>query len=144
MKVALSIVILAGALGGCAGIERQDSLDTEKLLAAAGFEMRPAPITEGPQALANTARSRLIVDREGSGTVYTYVDGRNCRCTYVGDSKAYDQFRRLALSEAIARDMNAEYMNPQLVMQWGAWDAWNPRPDPDDSGYPLDDSGSPL
>jgi hypothetical protein len=143
MKVALAIVILAGALGGCAGIERQDALHTEDLLAQAGFQKHSSDSGRA-QDLANLPRPQMVVGREDKRTVYTYADAQNCRCTYVGDSKAYDEFRRLALSEAIARDMNAEYMNPQLVMQWGAWDAWNPRPDPDDSGYPLDDSGSPL
>jgi hypothetical protein len=125
-------------------MERQDAVDTESLLALAGFQKRPA---EGAGRLRNLAippQAQMVVDRESSGPVYTYVDAQNCRCTYVGDSRAYDEFRRLALSEAIARQMNAEYMNPQLVMQWGSWDAWNPRPDPDGSGYPLNDSGSPL
>jgi hypothetical protein len=144
MKIPLLIVILAGALGGCAGIERQDALDTEKLLAEAGFQMRPADDAEPRQALAHMPPARMIVDREGARTVYTYVDTQNCRCAYVGDAKAYDEYRRLALSEAIARDMNAEYMNPDLVMTWGVWDAWSPRLDPDASGYPLNDSGNPL
>ena len=144
MKIPLLIVIRAGALGGCAAIERQDAVDTESLLAQAGFQKRPAESAERVQNAAIPPRPQMVVDRESSGAVYTYADAQNCRCTYVGDSKAYDEFRRLALSEAIAREMNAEYMNPQLVMQWGAWDAWNPRPDPDDSGYPLDDSGAPL
>jgi hypothetical protein len=143
MKIPFLLLILAGALGGCAAIERQDALDTEKLLAQAGFQERPAASAERPQDLASLPRAQMVIDRESSGTVYTYADAQNCRCTYVGDSKAYDEFRRLALSETIARDMNTEYMNPALVMTWGVWDAWNPRPDPDDSGYPLDDSGSP-
>jgi hypothetical protein len=143
VKIPFLIVILAGALGGCAAIERQHAVDTESLLAQAGFQKRPSESAERLQNVPTLPRPQMVVDRESSGAVYTYVDAQNCRCTYVGDSKAYEEFRRLALSEAIARQMNAEYLNPQLVMQWGSWGAWNPRPDPDESGYPLDDSGSP-
>jgi hypothetical protein len=140
MKTSIAVsaaLILAGALGGCAAIERQDAVDTEKLLAAAGFQMRPADTPERQQDLANMPPRRLVVHRrQGAQTVYTYADAQNCNCLYVGDAKAYDEFRRLAVSEAIAQDMTEVSINP-VFMRSGHWGARYPRPDPDDDSFPL-------
>ncbi len=38
LRLVGTLLILAGVLDGCAAIERQEAVDTEKLLAAAGFE----------------------------------------------------------------------------------------------------------
>jgi hypothetical protein len=137
MKTSLAIsAALLLCAGGCAAIERQDALDTEKLLAAAGFQMHPADTAERRQELANMPPRRIVVHREGAQTVYTYADAQNCRCLYVGEAKAYDEFRRLALSEAIAQDMSEVSMNP-VLMRWGVWGARYPRLDPDDDSFPL-------
>jgi hypothetical protein len=121
-----ALLILVGALGGCAAIVRQEAVDTEKLLAAAGFEMRPADSAERQQDLANMPPLRIVTHREGAKTVYTYADAQNCRCLYVGGSKAYAEYRRLAVSEEIARDMSAASMNA-ASMNWNVWGSWDPR-----------------
>ena len=121
-----ALLILVGALGGCAAIERQEAVDTEKLLAAAGFQMRPADSAERLQDLASMPPHTIVAHREGAKTVYTYADAQNCRCLYVGEPKAYAEYRRLAVSEAIALDMNEVALNPTF-MSWGSWGAWYPR-----------------
>jgi len=45
MNKYVPIVILLGALSGCAAMEQQAAADTEKLLAATGFQMQPAEST---------------------------------------------------------------------------------------------------
>jgi hypothetical protein len=125
------ILVLAGALGGCAAIERQQTADTEKLLAAAGFQMRPAESAAQQQDLADTPPRRIVARREGAKTVYTYADPQNCRCLYVGGAEAYAQYRELALSEAIALDMSEVSMNP-VFMRSGTWGAWYPRAERDE------------
>src|SRR5712692_8675090 len=120
------LLILVGALGGCAAIERQEAADTEKLLAAAGFQMRPADSAERRQDLANMPPLEIVAHREGGKTVYTYADAQNCRCLYVGGAKAYAEYRRLELSEDIARDMSAASMNA-ASMNWDVWGSWDPR-----------------
>jgi hypothetical protein len=98
--------------------------------------MHPADTAERRQELANMPPRRIVVHREGAQTVYIYADAQNCRCLYVGEAKAYDEFRRLALSEAIAQDMSEVSMNPAL-MRSGVWGARYPRLDPDDDSFPL-------
>ena len=121
-----AFLILVGALGGCAAIERQEAVDTEKLLAAAGFQMRPADSAERLQDLASMPPHTIVARREGAKTVYTYADAQNCRCLYVGGGKAYAQYRQLEVSEEIARDMSAASMNA-ASMNWDVWGSWDPR-----------------
>jgi hypothetical protein len=126
LRLAGTLLILAGTLGGCAAVEQQQAADAEKLLAAAGFEMHPADSAERQQDLANMPPLQVVARRQGGKTVYTYADPQNCRCLYVGEPKAYAEYRRLAVSEAIALDMNEVALNPTF-MSWGAWGAWYPR-----------------
>ncbi len=123
MRVGM-LLILVGALGGCAAIERQQAADTEKLLVAAGFQMRPADSAERQQDLANMPPHTIVAHREGAETVYTYADPQNCRCLYVGGAKAYAEYRPLEVSEEIARDMSAASMN-SASMNWDVWGAWD-------------------
>jgi hypothetical protein len=121
-----ALLILVGALGGCAAIERQQAADTEKLLATAGFQIRPADSAERQQDLANMPPLEIVAHREGGKTVYTYADAQTCRCLYVGGAKAYAEYGRLAVSEEIARDMSAASMNA-ASMNWDVWGSWDPR-----------------
>jgi hypothetical protein len=121
-----TLLILLGTLCGCAAIERQEAADTEKLLAAAGFQIRPADSAERQQDLANMPPLRIVAHHEGAKTVYTYADAQNCRCLYVGGPKEYSEYRRLAVSEAIARDMSVGSTNA-ASMNWDVWGAWDPR-----------------
>jgi hypothetical protein len=125
-KLAGTLLILLSALGGCAAIERQAAADTQKLLAAAGFQMRPADSAERQQDLANMPPRKIVASQQGANTVYTYADAQSCRCLYVGGPKAYAQYRQLARSEAIARDMEVASMNA-ASMNWDVWGAWDPR-----------------
>jgi hypothetical protein len=105
-------VILLGALSGCAALEQQSAADTEKLLAATGFQMQPA---EGTMPAF-----RIVATGHGAKTVYSYSDPLNCRCAYVGGPKAYADYQELEISEEIVRDMNALSMN-MVPMDWDDW-----------------------
>jgi hypothetical protein len=129
LQLVAALLILVGALGGCAAIERQEAADTGKLLAAAGFQMRPADSAERQQALANMPPLKIVAHREAAKAVYTYADAQNCRCLYVGGAEAYAEYRRLEVSEEIARDMSAASMNA-ASMNWNVWGSWDPRSAP--------------
>jgi len=119
------ILILVAALSGCAALERQQTADTEKLLAAAGFRMLPADSAERERRLASMPPFKIVARRRGTNTVYIYADPQNCRCLYAGGPKAYAEYRRLEVSEEIVLDMNETSMNA-ASMASGAWDPWGP------------------
>jgi hypothetical protein len=82
-------------LTGCATIRGLQARDTQELLTAAGFKKQRVdaadtkPLDAGPP--------HRLVSRTKNGTVqYTYADPDNCRCVYLGGSKEYAEYRRLA------------------------------------------------
>jgi hypothetical protein len=120
MKIALVnlnklfLLFLAASLGACAGLERQQAAGTEKLLAAAGFQRRPADSAERRQDLASLPMRQMVARHEGAKTLYTYADAQNCGCLYVGGPEAYERYREFEASEEIAQNMNAEFLNPSM------------------------------
>ena len=119
-------VILAGALGGCAAMQGEQTADTEKLLAGAGFEMRSLDSSGQKPDLAGVPPRQVVARQEGANTVYVYADPQSCGCFYVGGPEAYAQYRDLALSEAIAQDSSEVSINPVFARS-GIWGAWYPR-----------------
>jgi hypothetical protein len=122
---ALIGLALGMALTGCAAIEREDAEQTEQLLAAAGFEMRPA---DTPAKLADLQRleQHKLVQRDRDGTVtYTYADAADCQCLYSGDEKDYDAFQKLQVQQDIAeQEQMAAAMNQEDEMNWEMWGPW--------------------
>jgi hypothetical protein len=142
MRLVATLLILAGALAGCAAMERQEAADTGKLLAAAGFQVLPADSAARRQDLATMRAREIVAHRQGASTVYTYADPQNCRCLYVGGSEAYAKYRAFAISEAIARDMSLAAPNAASTNfpVWASWDArWAPTDAWDDPDPALTD-----
>ena len=89
--IAATILLLAG----CATIRSLQSRDTEELLTAAGFKKQLVETSDtGP---VDAGLPYELVRHTKDGTVqYTYSDPDNCRCVYVGGSKEYAEYQRLA------------------------------------------------
>lgn len=122
------VVVLAAlviALGGCATIRRHETLNTEQVLSAAGFQMR---LSDTPEKLASLQAlpPRRLVPQEREGRLYyVYADPEVCRCLYVGTEPQYQEYQRLALQKRIADE---ELMGAQNdlygTMDWGLWGPW--------------------
>jgi len=76
------VVLFAAILAvtGCATTRREEAASTEQLLAAAGFQMRPADTPERVAALASMPREKLVVRSKDGNVVYTYADPEKCHC----------------------------------------------------------------
>ena len=117
-NVVVLALIIALPLAGCAAIQRSEARDTEQLLAAAGFQAKPA---ETPEKLANlkTMPPRQLVARSKDGNfVYTYADPDYCQCLYVGGPQEYSAYQRLAEQKEIAQE------EQNAAMDWGTWGLW--------------------
>jgi len=124
-RSALIGLALGMALTGCAAIEREDTEQTEQLLAAAGFEMRPADTPAKLTDLERLAQHKLVRrDRDGTVT-YTYADAVDCKCLYSGDEESYDAFQKLQVQQQIAeQEEMAASMNQEAEMNWELWGPW--------------------
>ena len=117
---AMSLVLLAAvlvALSGCAALRKSNASSTERDLAAAGFQMRPADSPERQKDLTTMPSRKLVSRSRGGNVVYTYADPDNCHCLYVGGPKEYSAYERLIVEREIALD-RSEAMDWQL---WGPW-----------------------
>jgi hypothetical protein len=117
-KVVMLALIVALPLTGCAAIQRSKAKDTEQLLAAAGFQAKPA---ETPEKLTNlrTMPPRQLVSRAKDGNmVYTSADPDSCQCLYVGGPNEYSAYQRLAVENKIAQE------RLDAAMDWAMWGPW--------------------
>ena len=122
--VVLVAGILAAALAlGCTG----QMIRTERLLAAAGFQMRLANTPEREAHLKTMTQHELIPHEENGSMRFIYADAKYCKCVYVGNERAYQRYERLALKQRLANDrVQAAEMNQAAAMNWGMWGPWGP------------------
>lgn len=125
--VCLECLLMGAIFSGCAVIEKQEDMQVERTLAAAGFDMRFA---DSPQQLRNTAgmtQRKLTPQLFKGRNIYIYADAEFCKCVYVGSEEAYQRYQQLALQKKIANErMQAAEMNQDAAMDWGAWGPWGP------------------
>ena len=121
--IGLTIAVALVATLGCAAT----TIDNERLLAAAGFQMKLAQ-TPDQQARLKTMTQHELVPFEHDGQLrYVYADAKYCKCIYAGTEAAYQRYERLALKQRMANDqIQAAEMNEAAAMNWGMWGAWGP------------------
>jgi hypothetical protein len=121
---------LSLALAACAPSQKtlnERAMETERVLAAAGFQMK---LADTPQQLAHLQAlpQRTLVPRKHDDSVrYVYADATTCKCLYAGSEKAYQRYQQLALKHQEAQDrLRAAQMNEAASMDWGIWGPWGP------------------
>jgi hypothetical protein len=114
--------VMAILLAGCAALEKQDTEDTEQLLSAAGFNIK---LADTPEKLASlqVMKQHKVVRRElSNGQLrYLYADATVCRCLYVGDEQAYQQYQKLAVQQENAL-MDQQAALDNSLDNWWAYD----------------------
>jgi len=121
----LPLVALGLSVTGCAAILAHQTAETEQILAAAGFQVKPA---DTPEKLAHlqTLTPRKVVRAVHDGQPqYVYADPETCKCLYVGDEQRYQKYQELSLQKKIADEqMSAAQANWEASTNW--WGGWGP------------------
>jgi len=113
-------VVAILCLTSCATIQGWQAHDTEELLAAAGFEKQSLDVADAK--LDEATSPYRMVRRTKDGVVqYAYADPDNCRCVYIGSSKEYAEYQRLAAQRRIARERVFDYEDVWDRDGWGLW-----------------------
>lgn len=125
LRCSIAGLALCATLAGCAAIDRHDAEQTEQLLAAAGFQTRPADTPAKLADLERLQQHKLVRhERDGEAT-YVYADAADCKCLYTGNQTSYDEFQKLQVQENVAQqEMMAAEMNQQAAMNWEMWGPW--------------------
>ena len=93
-------------------MQSRRAIETERLLAAAGFQMQ---LAHTPQRVAQleALEQRKLVAHPRNGSVYVvYADASSCQCLYAGTEQAYRRYRKLAL----ALFSHGIYMSPSAAL----------------------------
>jgi hypothetical protein len=126
-KRLLASLLTAGVLSiaGCATIEGEQATDTERMLAAAGFEQKLADTPEKKAHLQTLAQLQLTPHKEGDQPRFVYADATYCQCLYVGDEPAYQRYKQLARQSSMAdRQRQMTMWNSAARMNWGMWGSY--------------------
>lgn len=116
-STAVAVWCLGSGIVGCSQVK-----DTEQLLSAAGFQMKLADTPERMSNLANMAQHKVVAHKRGDKIVYVYADAKECKCMYLGDQAAYQEYQRLAVEKEIAdENVDAAEANEDAAADWDSW-----------------------
>ncbi len=116
---------LASGLGGCAYLNTQQAEQIDPMLAAAGFQMRPADTAEKIEQLKTLPALKVVPHQEGDKSYFLVADPYACKCLYVGTAANYERYERISLRQEAAQDrLEAAEMSEDAAMQWGMWGPW--------------------
>lgn len=118
----LGCVAAAFMIVSCAAMQRQEAQQTESILSAAGFQMKPADTPAKLAHLQTLTPRKLVPHMKDGRLLYVYADPKGCQCLFVGDEQAYQRYQQLALQKQLTQEqmMTAE-MNEDAAMDWGLW-----------------------
>ena len=117
LKIIMAFIITGIVLSGCAVIQKSESMDTEKLLSAAGFDMHLANTPEKVAHLKTLPQLKLVPHQKNNKMYYTYADAKYSNALYMGDEQDYKRYQNLSEEEHIAEMEETD---------WNDWGVWGP------------------
>ncbi|MFC1580183.1 hypothetical protein ACFL4N_04660 [Thermodesulfobacteriota bacterium] len=116
------MVVLGLAVSGCA---TQRAVDREQMLSASGFHVKVADTPEKLAHLKELTQHKVVPHEKDGKTFFVYADAKNCKCVYVGDAEAYQEFsQRLEQKKMQDVDRMIAEENRDASMNWALWGPW--------------------
>jgi len=124
----LAMVALAVCAGACSYFRGREAERTDRLLAAAGFQMVAADTPQRAEQLKAQKPLKIISRTKNGKTVFTYADPYDCHCMWVGGPDEYAKYQRIALEKKIADENmeSAQVEENAAMMDWAPWGPWAP------------------
>jgi hypothetical protein len=121
IKSATCCIAVSGLLTACASPQELAS-QKDDLLAAAGFTILPANTDQRRAELLSLPPNRIVQQNSHDRVVFLYADPYACDCLYIGNQKAWDQYRRQRFQQNLAREqeMTAQ-LNENASWNWQPW-----------------------
>ena len=124
-------IVIAAALGivsvGCAAKNAQTSMNTERMLRTAGFELKIADTPEKLERLKGLAQRKIVPYPHEGKMLYLYADAASCKCVYVGTPEAYQRYVEYQVAQGIAQNnVKAQQANANATTPYspGVWHIW--------------------
>jgi hypothetical protein len=107
---------LALGVAGCVSPQQQVA-QKEDLLAAAGFQVRPADSPHRIEAIKRLPPNKFVTKVVNGNPVYLYADPLDCNCVYFGTQQNWDAYKQ----EMFAKQL-ADEAQMTAIMNQGDWD----------------------
>lgn len=118
-----AVPLLTVALLGIAGCVSQQTQvgQKEDLLAAAGFQTRPADSPHRLAAMKTLPSNRFVIHIRNGSPVYLYADPLDCDCVYFGSQQNWDAYKQEMFARQIANENQMTAIMNQQDWDWGPW-----------------------
>jgi len=111
---------LALSVAGCASPQEQVA-QKEDLLAAAGFQVRPADSPHRAEAMKRLPPNKFVTKVVNGNLVYLYADPLDCGCIYFGTQQNWDAYKQEMFANQLANEQQMTAIMSQDTWDWGPW-----------------------
>ena len=120
----IGTVAIALTLAGCAAMQKNDVMDTEGLLAEAGFQKHAADTPEKMAHLKTLPQQHFSRHKRDGKSYVIYADAADCQCMYVGNETQLQHYRDLERQQG----MNPMEMDEPAYVTGEQWSKspWGP------------------
>jgi hypothetical protein len=91
----LALIALTLMMTGCASQGTMPAtMQTQLDLGSCGFTWKTADTPEKLKQVEALPQRQIVRHEKDGKAYYIYADARDCKCVYIGDEKAYQQYRQ--------------------------------------------------
>ncbi len=115
-----AVACLTLIAAGCVSPQQQVS-HREDLLAAAGFEVRPADSPHRVAAMKRLPPDKFVMKVVNGNPVYLYADPLDCNCVYFGTQQNWDAYKQEMFAKQLANEAQMTAIMNQEEWDMGPW-----------------------
>lgn len=119
-RVVRAAVGMALMVAACA-TPQQQATQKEDLLAAAGFQVRPANSPHRVAAMKRLPANKFVMKVVNGNPVYLYADPLVCGCVYFGAQQNWDAYRQEVFARQLADEAQMTAIMNQETWDMGPW-----------------------
>jgi hypothetical protein len=108
------------AAAGCVSPQQQVA-QKEDLLAAAGFQVRPADSPHRVEAMKRLPPNKFVEKIRDGNPIYLYADPLDCNCLYFGTQQNWDAYKQEMFAKQLANEQQMTAVMNQDNWDWGPW-----------------------
>ncbi len=120
LTVLFAVAGLAFGVAGCVSPQQQVA-QKEDLLAAAGFQVRPADSPHRVAAMKRLPPNRFVTKVINGNPVYLYADPLDCNCVYFGTQQNWDAYKQEMFAKQIVNEQQMTAIMNQEDWDMGPW-----------------------
>jgi hypothetical protein len=123
----VALVALGLLITGCA-TSQQRAFQTQADLSSCGFHRKVADTPEKLKQLELLPQRKILRHEKDGKVYYLYADARDCKCIYVGDEKALQQYKQFLFQERQESKLDVEAAQPATMTGFSNVWGWQEGP----------------